>query len=146
VIALGEATQARQGRAHGTPRSPDDLKGHALIGYDRETPVVRSLQAKGMRFSRDMFALRTDSDLAHLAAIRAGYGIGVCQVPLARRDAELVQLLTRHFAFDLPIWLVTHERLRATARIRAVFDCLAGQLPIYIGRMPPIIDLAGNLR
>jgi hypothetical protein len=57
-----------------------------LIGYDQETPVVRSLQARGLRFSREMFALHTDNDL-HLAAIRAGYGIGICQVPIGRRNA-----------------------------------------------------------
>jgi hypothetical protein len=38
---------------------------------------VLSLQARGLRFSREMFALRTDNDL-HFAAIRAGYGIGIC--------------------------------------------------------------------
>jgi hypothetical protein len=48
------------------------LSDHALIGYDQETPAFRTLQASGMRFTRTMFALRTDSHLAQLAAIRAG--------------------------------------------------------------------------
>ena len=69
---------------------------------------------------------------AQLAAIRAGHGIGVCQVPIARRDADLVRLLPRHFAFALEVWLVMHENLRASPRMRAVFDHLGRQLSIYV--------------
>jgi DNA-binding transcriptional LysR family regulator len=131
-VALGLHAHRRYLETHGTPRSFDDLKRHALIGCDQETPVVRSLQARGMRFSRDMFALRTDSALAHLAAIRAGYCIGVCQVPIGRRDADLVRLLPRQLAFDLEIWLVMHENLRASPRMRAVFDHLGRELSVNI--------------
>ena len=107
-----------------------------LIGFDQETPSIRSLQAKGLRLSRDMFALRTDSDLAHLAAIRAGCGIGICQVPIARRDADLVRLMHKHFAFNLEIWLVMHENLRASPPMRAVFDHLGRSLSAYVGKAP----------
>jgi DNA-binding transcriptional LysR family regulator len=109
------------------------LSDHALIGYDQETPAVRTLQASGMRFTRTMFALRTDSHLAQLAAIRAGYGIGICQVPIGRRDADLVQLLPMHVAFGLEVWLVMHENLRGNPRMRAVFDHLDRQLALYVG-------------
>jgi DNA-binding transcriptional LysR family regulator len=131
-VTLGLYAHRRYLETHGTPRSPEDLKSHDLIGYDQETPVVRSLQAKGMRFSRDMFALRVDNNLAQLAAIRAGHGIGFCQVPIARRDADLVRLLPRQFAFDLEIWLAMHENLRVSPRMRAVFDHLDRQLSIYV--------------
>jgi DNA-binding transcriptional LysR family regulator len=133
TVTLGLHAHRDYLEAHGVPRNPDDLSGHALIGYDQETPAVRSLQAQGMRFSRAMFALRTDSSLAHLAAIRAGYGIGLCQIPLGRRAANLVRLLPRHFAFGLQIWLVMHENLRSSPRMRAVFDHLGRHLSLYVG-------------
>jgi DNA-binding transcriptional LysR family regulator len=131
-VTLGLHAHRRYLNSHGTPRTIDDLKNHALIGYDQETPAVRSLQAKGMGFSRDMFALRTDNDLAHLAAMRAGYGIGVCQVPIGQREVNLIRLLPRHFAFNLEVWLVMHENLRTSPRIRAVFDHLGSALSTYI--------------
>jgi DNA-binding transcriptional LysR family regulator len=93
TVTLGLHAHHRYLEAHGIPRVPEDLSDHALIGYDQETPAVRTLRASGMRFTRAMFALRTDSTLSQLAAIRAGYGIGICQVPLGRRDVDLVQLL-----------------------------------------------------
>jgi DNA-binding transcriptional LysR family regulator len=132
-VALGLHAHRRYLERHGTPRSLGDLSGHALIGYDQETPAVRSLQASGLRFSRSMFALRTDNQLAHLAMIRAGYGIGICQVPIARRDSDLVRLLPRQLGFALEIWLVMHENLRASPRLRAVFDHLSVALSIYAG-------------
>jgi DNA-binding transcriptional LysR family regulator len=133
TVTLGLHAHRRYLEAHGIPRIPEDLSDHALIGYDQETPAVRSLQASGMRFTRAMFALRTDSTLSQLAAIRAGYGIGICQVPLGRRDVDLVQLLPKHLAFPLEVWLVMHENLRGNPRMRAVFDHLDGQLSLYVG-------------
>ena len=132
TVMLGLHAHRRYLQTHGIPRTPEDLSEHALIGYDQETPAVRSLQASGMRFTRAMFAMRTDSNLAQLAAIRAGYGIGLCQLPLGRRQAELVQLLPKHVAFGLEIWLVMHENLRSNPRMRAVFDHLDGQLSRYV--------------
>lgn len=72
----------------GTPASLAELGQHALIGYDRETAAIRRLSRGVEGFRRAHFAFRADSDLAQLAAIRAGYGIGICQVPLAARDPD----------------------------------------------------------
>jgi DNA-binding transcriptional LysR family regulator len=132
TVTLGLYAHRRYLEAHSVPRTPEDLSEHALIGYDQETPAVRTLQARGMRFTRGMFALRTDSNLTQLAAIRAGYGIGICQAVLGQRDANLVRLLPKHFAFGLEIWLVLHEDLRDNPRMRAVFDHLDGQLSRYV--------------
>jgi DNA-binding transcriptional LysR family regulator len=132
TVTLGLHAHRRYLEAHGLPRGLADHTGHTLIGFDQETASVRYLQGKGMRFARESFALRTDNDLAHLAAIRAGFGIGLCQVPLGRRDPGLVRLLPRQFAFDLEFWLVMHERLRSSPRLRAAFDHLGKELSDYV--------------
>ena len=69
---------------HGTPQELKDLSGHAVIGYDQENAFIRSLAVKG--FERSTFALSSDSDLAQLALIRAGAGIGGCQVKLRSEE------------------------------------------------------------
>ena len=112
----------------GTPASLADLAAHDLIGVDTETPAIRAVLSHLPGFDRANFALRTDSDIAQLAAIRAGFGIGICQVGIARRSADLVRVLPEAFAYDLPIWIVMHEDLRNGARYRAVFDALASGL------------------
>ncbi|MBL7372690.1 LysR family transcriptional regulator, partial [Escherichia coli] len=65
------------------------------------------------------------------AAIRAGLGIGICQVPIGRREG-LVRLLP-DFQLDLETWVVCHEDLRGLARVRTVFDALVTGLGAYLG-------------
>ncbi len=118
--------------AAGTPHTLEAVRDHRLIGVERDTPILRALQARGFPVRLADFAFRSDSDLAQLAAIRAGLGIGVCQVPLAARD-RLVRLVPEGFGFDLETWVVCHEDLRGVARVRAVFDALVTGLREYVG-------------
>ena len=126
---------------HGTPRTVEELAGHALIGFDRETAFIRKLRQQLGGLKREHFALRADSDLAQLAAIRAGLGIGFCQVGLARRDPRLKRVLARRFALPLDTWVAMHQDLRDSPRCRAAFDALASGLQAYIaaaGRESPL--------
>ncbi len=117
--------------AHPPPRSLAELpKKHALIGADRERGVIEALAHVGLTVTPRDFVLRTDDDVAQLAAVRAGVGIGVCQVALSRAPVPLVRVLPR-VAFHLETWLVTHEDLRASRRVRTVFDHLATRLAAY---------------
>ena len=81
-------------------------------------------------FDRSIFAFRADSDLAQLAAIRAGFGLGVCQVGLARRDG-LVRVLPRLFSFRLDTWVAMHADLRDSPRCAVTFAALVEGLLLY---------------
>ena len=109
----------------GMPASVMDLPAHDLIGFDRETPAIRAITRHFPAFDRSAFALRVDSDLGQLAAIRAGFGIGMCQVPVARRHPDLVRVLADAVSIDLGLWVVMHETLKTSARCRVVFDAIA---------------------
>ena len=87
---LGEVGLGLYGRrdyleAAGRPASIGELSGHDLIGFDRETLSADSLGADVSALPRQAFRVRTDSDLAQLALLRAGAGIGVAQHPIAAR-------------------------------------------------------------
>lgn len=131
-IALGLHAHRRYLTRSGTPARLEDLAGHTLIGFDRETATIRALQKRIGGFQRGLFAFRADSDLAQLAAIRAGFGIGICQARLAARDAELVRVLPEAFDLTLETWVAMHEDLRTSRRCRVVFDALAAGLSDYI--------------
>jgi DNA-binding transcriptional LysR family regulator len=117
---------------HGVPQSLADLAVHALIGFDRDLSSVRAVEALLGPVDRNLFALRTDNQLAHVAALRAGFGVGVCQVGLAKRDPSLVRVLSNQFQANLETWLVIHEDLKDTPRCRVVFDALAEGLSRYV--------------
>lgn len=118
--------------AHGAPKSIDALADHTLIGFDQESAYLRKVLKQFPWLSRSMLAFRTDSDLAQLAAIRAGFGIGICQVALAARDAALQRLLPRQCSLKMEIWIAMHEDLRASPRCAVTFAALAAGLSAYI--------------
>lgn len=118
---------------HGTPRKLEELSGHAVIGYDQPSAFVRNAGKAFKGFGRDTFSLRTDSDLAQLALLRVGAGIGICQVGLARRSDTLVRLMPRTFSMKLETWITMHEDLRNSPRCRVAFDALVEGLQQYVG-------------
>lgn len=133
VVPLGLHAHRDYLAAYGTPASLDEARTHALIGVENSNPVLRALHDKGFPMRREDFRFRSDSDLAQLAAIRAGLGIGVCQIPLAAREPALVRVLPEAFRYDLETWVVCHEDMRGVARVRAVFDALVTGLIGYVG-------------
>ncbi|WP_419897036.1 LysR family transcriptional regulator [Roseomonas sp. USHLN139] len=116
----------------GKPASFNDLAHHSLIGFDRETPAIRAMRSRVPGAETLHFAFRADSDIAQWRAVQSGFGIGICQVGLARRELNLVRLLPDVFDLKLGLWLAMHENLRATPRCRAVFDGLASGLTKYL--------------
>ena len=127
-VVLGLHARRSYLERRGTPTAIGDLANHDLIGFDQETPAIRAIAARFPALDRSAFALRADSDLAQLAAIRAGFGIGVCQVQVARRDPDLLRVLPDAVAINLPVWIVMHEDLKTSARCRAVFDAMVDGL------------------
>jgi DNA-binding transcriptional LysR family regulator len=131
-VTLGVHAHRAYLERRGSPETLPDLAGHTLIGFDQATEFTRSLQPQFGGFDPAKFALRSDNDLAQLAAIRAGYGIGVCQVGLAKRDPNLIRLMASLFAVKLGMWIVMHEDLKTTTRCRVVFDALVEGLARYV--------------
>lgn len=117
---------------HGVPTSLAALAGHTLIGVDRMTPMVRAALRRWPQLGREQVALRTDSDIAQLALIRAGAGIGICQVALARRSPALVRVLPEAFSLPLDTWVTMHEDLRDSPRCRVMFDALVEALLSHV--------------
>ena len=130
-ITLGMHAHKRVLDAWGRPASLEEARRMPLIGYESETIGVRAVKALGLDLRLDEFAFRTDNDLAQLSAIRAGLGLGICQVGLAARDPLLERVLPEVFSYDLETFVVTHEDLKEVRRVRLVFDALVLGLTSY---------------
>ena len=115
---------------HGAPEMITD-PGHTAIGYDRDSLMSAAIAAINAPVGRDFFNLRSDSDLAQLAFLRAGFGISGCQMGIARRDPNLVRVLPQ-VSFGLEVWVVMHEDLKSSRRMRAMFDHLVEHLTAYV--------------
>ncbi|MBV1695903.1 MAG: LysR family transcriptional regulator [Hyphomicrobiales bacterium] len=112
----------------GTPTSLDDLRKFDLIGFDRDDVSARAVIKGSFAIDRSWFSFRADSDVAQMAAVRAGLGIGVMQIGIAQRTSELVPVLADAFSFTLEMWLAMHEDHREDGPVRLVYDGLARAL------------------
>ncbi|WP_369978555.1 LysR substrate-binding domain-containing protein [Xanthomonas bundabergensis] len=132
-IALGLYAHPDYLARHGTPQRLDELTQHALVGFDADTPFLRAARAGLPLWRREAFALRADSDLAQLALIRAGCGIGFCQTALARRAPGLLPVLPQQVRVGLDTWITMHQDLRGSAACSAVFAALAEAMTAHVG-------------
>jgi molybdate transport repressor ModE-like protein len=130
-IPLGLFAHRRYLERHGTPGDVEAVRGHRLVGFDRQTVYVRAMARRYPDLESLRFSFRTDSNLAQLAAIRAGVGIGLCQVGLVRDDPDIVRLLPE---FELPLgtWVAMHEDMSSSPRCRVTFDALVEGLLAYL--------------
>ncbi len=139
AVPLGLYAHRRYIDRHGMPETEAALTDHRLVGFDRQTAFIRSA-ADMMRLRMPEFpdiqtlqwSYRCDSNIAQLAAIRAGAGIGFAQLGVANREQDLVRILPERFEFPLETWVAMHENFKTTRRYRLVFDALVDGLKAYM--------------
>lgn len=108
------------------PNSYEELAENCyFIGGDRSDVLAKALATLGQSLPKHI-VYRTDSDLAQLAAIRAGVGIGICQLKIGETSGLVRIFPVLHW--DMPSWVVMHEDLKKGKRVRLLFDHLVGAL------------------
>ena len=119
--------------AAGTPRRPEDLLRHRLIGYDRDDTIERGFAAMGTTIPRERFVLRTDDQVAYGRLVAAGAGIGfVARYNIAHWPG-VEPLLPTLAIPPLPCWLAVHREIRGNRVVRRVYDFMAEALPGALG-------------
>ena len=113
----------------GTPTTIEELSDHDMVGLD----VMHSRITVEKAFPTDErlpgnYVYLTNSPTAQLAAVEAGFGIGVMSRRWVSMRGGLTSLLPDYTAAKVELWLVSHEELRYSARIRAVSDFIAERL------------------
>lgn len=122
--------------AHPRPRTVAALRGHAIVGGGGE--MIWPLYQAWLQRHRleEAVTMRHNSAVGLLAAVRAGAGLAVLPSFIADRDPELVRCLEPPTDDGAELWLLTHERLRRTPRIRAVMDFLGERLARMAKQLP----------
>ena len=113
---------------HGRPRRRRELKGHAFIAGG--SPMVWHVWREWLERNHfaDQVAVHHGTSTGLLAAARAGLGLAVLPSLVADLDPDLVRCLPPEPDHRFELWLLTHERLRHTPRVRAVLDFLYERL------------------
>ncbi|MCA3448743.1 MAG: LysR family transcriptional regulator [Rhodobacter sp.] len=123
-VPLSLYAHNRYAARRGLPDRLESLTEHALIGPESLRGLA-GLTLGDRPVTPALFTYRSDSDLAQLALLRAGLGIGICQELIAARDPALLPVLPGQVRFTLDAWLLMHEDLRASRRVRLLHNVLA---------------------
>ena len=121
TICASKSYIARRGPVNGIT----DLANHDVVGYDESPIILDGFRQMGIDVTRDYFKVRCDDHATYWNLVRAGCGIGFSQVKIAERDPDVVTIDAGVNIPPLPVWLVAHEAMRHTPRIRRVWNMLA---------------------
>lgn len=117
---------------NGVPTNIEELRAHPIVGggggnlWRAYSAWIRELGLE------DQVALHQSSSTGLLSGVRSGFGIGVLPCIVADADPDLVRCLPPRSGHGRVLWLVTHERVRHTPRVRIVVDFLYDRLIRHI--------------
>jgi DNA-binding transcriptional LysR family regulator len=106
-------------------RKTDDLAGHQWVGPDDSLADTSVAQWMRSELPESEIVLRADSLLAMREAARAGLGLAALPCYLGDTSSGLVCVHRPIAAMQTMLWILTHEDLRRTARIRAFTEFAA---------------------
>ena len=72
--------------------------------------------------------LRVNSGTALLSAVRAGIGVGHLFCMMGDVQDDLMQIRPPEPELETALWILTHDDLRTTARIRVFLDFMAKRI------------------
>lgn len=110
-------------------REARDLREHPLIGWDEAAAGIAAAAWLSRAAPDDAFAFRTNSLVNQLIAAKAGVGLAVLPCYLGDPEPDLIRFLSKPIE-DLAgeLWIITHDDIKRTARVRAFFDLVGNRL------------------
>lgn len=111
--------------AHGKPERPEDLARHAVISVDPHDYPGAATEWVSAHVPENAIILRSNNITGLHSSLKAGVGVTMMSDFVCAGDPSLVYCFTPDIAAQ-EIWLLTSERLRNTARVRAVMDFFGG--------------------
>lgn len=121
----------------GPVAAPDALTGRDFVGLGPDPRYGEMLSGLGVRAPEGLGAVGSASHVVHWEMARAGLGVGVGPCWIGDRDAGLARVFPDLAPIAFPVWLIAPEELRASRRLRTVFDHLAAALAAGPPVTPP---------
>ena len=108
----------------GQPRSIADLADHVVLGGEGHLATIPPYVWLSSQAPDVPIRYRCNTVQNMLASVVAGLGVSMLPVAFAETRSDLICCITPP-ELNVPVWLITHERLKDEPRIRAMMDFLA---------------------
>lgn len=112
---------------HGLPGAPADLAGSGLMGFDdpRFSDYLREI---GIPVGPEDLRIVSESSVVIWEMARRGMGVALMMRRVAEQTPGMVDLLPDMAPIPVPLWLVVHQELQSSPRIRLVQTIMAEEL------------------
>jgi DNA-binding transcriptional LysR family regulator len=113
---------------HPAIRQRADLSAHRFIGY-----IEDMIFTPGLDYMREILpglrpAYQSSSIFAQLSAARSGFGLCILPYFIAYNYPELVPVLPKEMHLNRDYWLICHEDIVNTPRIRVLSDFIRSEV------------------
>jgi DNA-binding transcriptional LysR family regulator len=130
---------------HGSPKTPEDLKTHAVIGQTGLLPNRELRYFKAGKPARITLPIRFEINDAYACISTAEQGKGITialsyMVSDALREGRLVPVLNKFRPPPVPVNLIYAQRRIVTPKIRSFIDFAAPRLSAALSQGRPILN------
>lgn len=112
---------------NGLPERPADLARVGLMGFD-DPAFAGYMREIGIPIATEDLRIVSESSVAIWEMVKRGMGVAVMIREVAERTPGVVNLLPDMAPIPVPIWLVTHQELQSSPRVRLVQAIVAEEL------------------
>jgi DNA-binding transcriptional LysR family regulator len=112
---------------NGLPKGAADLATAGLMGFD-DPRFAGYMREIGIPIATEDLRIVSESSVVIWEMVKRGMGVAVMMRDVAERTRGVVNLLPDMAPVPVPIWLVTHQELQSSPRIRLVEAIVAEEL------------------
>lgn len=114
---------------HGIPDGMGALSSLPIIGWDEAATGIAAARWLAETVPDEAVVFRSSSLVNQFAAARVGIGIALLPCYLGDAEPDIARAVPEPIsALAAELWIVTHQDLKATARVRAFFDVVGEEL------------------
>ncbi|MEP0357441.1 LysR family transcriptional regulator [Paraglaciecola sp.] len=105
------------------------LSNIQVIGFEDSAYFISYLDEKGWAIADKNIAIKSDFQPFHIEMAKQGLGVAVLPQSIGDSIPELAQAFKNlGSVFELELWLVCHQELRSSRKIRYLFDFISREL------------------
>lgn len=111
------------------PKNDDDLIRRAqFLSIGPSVTFIKQMNERGYTITEDNISIESESHIVHWEMTKNGLGVGVVPENIGDPEHSVQRILNDIKPISFPIWLTSHRELKASKRIRFVFDLLDQEL------------------